>query len=84
MIYNVVLVSGVQQSESVTHTYSHSFFRFFSHIDQSSQVVLVVKKLPTNAGDIRDLSLIPGLERSPGGGHGNPCYNIKNYPKVYN
>ena len=23
-------------------------------------------------GDIRDTGLIPGLERSPGGGHGNP------------
>ena len=25
-----------------------------------------------NAGDIRDLSSIPGLKRSPGGRHGNP------------
>ena len=32
----------------------------------------MVKNLPTNAGDIRDVSLIPGLERYPGGGHGNP------------
>ena len=37
-----------------------------------SQVALVVKTLPANAGDIRDLCLIPGSERSPGGGHGNP------------
>ena len=35
------------------------------------QVVLVVKNLPANAGDIRDESLIPGLGISPGGGHGN-------------
>ena len=35
-------------------------------------VALVVKNLPANAGDIRDASLIPGLGRSPGGGHGNP------------
>ena len=32
------------------------------------QVVLVVKNLPTNAGDIRDVGSIPGLGRSPGGG----------------
>ena len=32
---------------------------------------LVVKNLPTNAGNVSDLSLIPGLERSPGGGHDN-------------
>ena len=37
-----------------------------------SQVVLVVKNLTANAGDIRDGGSIPGLERSPGGGHGNP------------
>ena len=39
---------------------------------RASQVVLVVKNLPANAGDISDISLIPGLERSHGGGHGNP------------
>ena len=32
----------------------------------------MVKNLPANAGDLRDLSLIPGLGRSPGGGYGNP------------
>ena len=36
------------------------------------QVVLVVENLPTNAEDIRDADLTPGLRRSPGGGHGNP------------
>ena len=35
-------------------------------------MVLMVKNLPVNAGDIRDVGSIPGLERSPGGGHGNP------------
>ena len=35
-------------------------------------MVLVVKNLPANAGDIRDMDLIPGLGRFPGGGHGNP------------
>ena len=36
-----------------------------------SQVVLVVKNLPANAGDARDAGLNPGSERSPGGGNGN-------------
>ena len=31
-----------------------------------------VKKLPANAGDVRDESSIPGLERSSGEGNGNP------------
>ena len=38
----------------------------------ASQVALVVKKSPPNAGDVRDAGSIPGLGRSPGGGHGNP------------
>ena len=32
----------------------------------------MVKNLPASAGDVRDESSIPGSERSPGGGHGNP------------
>ena len=38
----------------------------------ASQVVLGVKNLHVNAGDLRDMGSIPGLGRSPGGGHGNP------------
>ena len=30
-----------------------------------------IKNLPANAGDVRDAGLIPGLGRSPGGGHDN-------------
>ena len=37
----------------------------------ASQVVLVVKKLPVNAGDVRDESLTFGLGRSLRGGPGN-------------
>ena len=37
-----------------------------------SQMVLVVKNWPANAGDLRDMGSIPGLGRSPGEGHGNP------------
>ena len=38
----------------------------------ASKVVLMVKRPPAHAGDIRDLGLILGLGRSPGGGHSNP------------
>ena len=34
--------------------------------------MLVVKNLPANAGEVRDMGSIPGLGRCPGGGHGNP------------
>ena len=32
----------------------------------------MVKNLPANAGDVKDAGSVPGLGRSPGGGHGNP------------
>ena len=35
-------------------------------------MALVVKNLPANARDVRDLDFIPRSGRSPGGGHGNP------------
>ena len=37
----------------------------------ASQVAVVVKNLPANAGDLRDTGLSPGSGRSPEGGHGN-------------
>ena len=38
----------------------------------ASQVALVVRNPAVNAGDGKDVDLIPGPGRSPGGGHGNP------------
>ena len=35
----------------------------------ASQVVLAVKNLPTNAGDLGDVGSISGSGRSRGGGH---------------
>ena len=45
-------------------------------------MVLIVKKLPAYAGDIRDAALIPGSERSPGGRQGNSLqYSCLENPK---
>ena len=38
---------------------------------RASHVGLMVKNLPAN-GEVRDSDSVPGLGRSPGGGHGNP------------
>ena len=38
----------------------------------ASQVALVIKNLPANAGDAGDPGSIPGLGRCPAGGQGNP------------
>ena len=40
--------------------------------DRDLVMALMVKKPPANAGDVRDMGSIPGSERSPGEGHGNP------------
>jgi len=45
-----------------THTHTHT---------HSQTGGAVVKNLPANAGDVRDLGSFPGLERSPGGEHCN-------------
>ena len=39
---------------------------------QFSQVALVIKNLPANTGDIRDMGSIPRSGRSSGVGNGNP------------
>ena len=40
----------------------------------------MVKNAPANAADAEDAALIPGLERPPGGGNGNPL----RYPELGN
>ena len=57
LIYNV-LVSAIQQSESVTHT-------------STSQVALIVKNPPANVRHKRH-GFHPWAGRSPGGERGNP------------
>ena len=42
------------------------------NLNWNSQVIILVKNLPANAGDRRDAGLIPGLGIFPGGEHGNP------------
>ena len=44
---------------------------FVCPIYRASQVALVVKNPPANAGDIRDMGSVTGSGRSPGGGNGN-------------
>ena len=46
--------------------------RHFRNHSRASQGELVVRNLPANVGDVRDPGSVSGLERSPGGEHGNP------------
>ena len=50
----------------LSHKYVFIFFQ------TPEQVVLVVKNLPANAGNIRDMYLVPVSGRSPGASDGNP------------
>ena len=52
--------------EMIWHRQMHYILYY---VPGTSQVTSVVKNLPANAGD---KSLIPGSERSPGGGNGYP------------
>ena len=44
----------------------------YNIVDMGFSGVIVVKNLPANARDIRDMRSIPGSGISPGGGHGTP------------
>ena len=61
-------------SNSVLTLFRNENFRLFCRdgreVSRAFQVVL--KNLPANAGDLRDMGLSPGLGRSPGGEHGSP------------
>ena len=63
------MLSFKPTSKSLSNTINYNLLR---GLQGASQVVLVVKNLPAKAGDMSDAGLIPGSERSPGGGHGNP------------
>ena len=42
-----------------------------------------VMNLLANAGDVKDVGLIPGLGRSPGVGNGNPLqYSVRKIPQT--
>ena len=66
-----VLESGTQ-NKWIKGVWSSGCSKVSCITGRASQVVLIVKNLPANAGDIRDAGSIPGLGRSPGEGHGNP------------
>ena len=61
-------VHGVSKSRTLLSDFTHSLI----HMERASQLLLVVKNLPANAGEIRDAGSIPDSRRPPGGGHGKP------------
>ena len=64
-------LSQLNSPSSLLRTFK-SLFGSISVFPRASQVAIVGKNPPANAGDVRDAGLIPGLGRFPGGGNGNP------------
>ena len=75
-----------QQLHTHTHTQTHTHIYIYVYIYISiwvSQVALVVKNPPANAGDAKDMDSIPGLVRSPREGYVNPLkYSCLENPTV--
>ena len=67
---------GQYKSEKL---FNHGFNMGFPDGDIGKEPICQKKKkkknLYANAGDIRDLCWIPGLGKTPGGGHGKSCQN---------
>ena len=61
----------IERGKEISQHHNSPLFLSGYSTHRAFQVVLVVKNLPDNAGDIRDAGSILGLGRSPGGGHGN-------------
>ena len=61
---------GLPHCRQTLHPLSHQ--GIYIYRERASQVVLVVKNLPANAGDARDVSLILESGRSAEVGNGNP------------
>ena len=60
-------IEGIKENQDGKEIRRKQYYRC-----QASQVVLVVKNLPANAGDARDTGSILGSGRSPGVGNGTP------------
>ena len=80
VIYHILLPLSVWVCD-LSYTTSFICLGLYQNTLGASQVALVVKNPLINAGDIRDVDLILGLERSTGGGHGNPLqYTCLEHP----
>ena len=58
LVYNIFWVLPVQHKRMASAHPFHSLIKLYSVLSVASQVALVVKSLPANAGDVRDVGLI--------------------------
>ena len=65
---------GLSRVFSSTTVWKHQLFGAQPSLRSNSQVAIVVKNPPANAGNVRKSGSIPGLEKYPGVGNGNPLH----------
>ena len=70
LYFSFMLDHGLTKSRRVDGHFTLEYWHV--QLLWTSQLVLVVRNLPANAGDIRDTGLVPRLGRSPAGEHGHP------------
>ena len=71
-IHSSILAWKILQAEVPGGLQFIGSHRDMTEVSWPYQMVLVVRSLPANAGDVRDLDSVLGLGRSPGRGHSNP------------
>ena len=63
---SLMILHRILGTSSILLTNLRRLHSWFTHLCKASQMVLVVKNPPANAGGIRDLSLMPGSRRGGG------------------
>ena len=71
-IYSSILAWKILQAEVPGGLQFIGSHRDMTEVSWPYQMMLVIRTLPANAGDVRDSDSILGLGRSPGRGHSNP------------
>ena len=79
--YSLLLLFCLSYAQS--WMYCFQFMMNCSWTSLTSQVMLVVKNLPSTAGDMRNMGSIPGSGWFPGEGHGNRLqYSLWRIPRT--
>ena len=63
---SLMILHRILGTSSILWTNLRRLHSWFTHLYKASQIVLVVKNPPANAGGLRDLSLMPGSRRGGG------------------
>jgi len=66
------MIKHKNHNKEVIYIYIHTHRVIYIYIYAHTHIYTHIKNPAVNAGDARDMDLIPGLGRSTGGRNGNP------------